>query len=241
MEIEDRINELENFQKKWKFYFWATVIISSLAGLFFGFQANDLSKTAKTLQNELANLEERLSKISASANQAESNALRAFTKAGDLEHAISEAQKASNESKKASVLAEEAAKGAALSATEATNYSREASAIARVAETKLRETEKILASYTKSIQKTENSTKPKALEVEISGNDMTVRFEPGVSPYEKVSISQSWYTGVVYVPEGYIAHVRGKVLWGNFYVSKELKGRVISHLTGSDNRWTQEK
>lgn len=241
MDIEERINELENFQRKWKFYFWAAISIGSLAALFFGFQVIDLSKTAKTLRDELVNIEERISKISATANQAESNALRAFAKAGDLEFAISEAQKSSNQAKQASALVEEAAKGAANSATEATKFSREAAAIARVAETKLRETEKILASYTKNAQDSTKSTTPKALEVVISGNDMSVRFEPGVSPYEKVSISQSWYTGIVYVPDGYIAHVRGNVKWGNFYVSKELKGRVICHLTGSDNQWIQEK
>lgn len=70
---------------------------------------------------------------------------------------------------------------------------------------------------------------------------MGLRFEQGPSPYTHLKLTQSNYTGIIYVPNGYTARVTGSGSDNHFTVSKELKGRVIDSMTGSNNHWAQEK
>lgn len=243
--MEDRLKKVEDFQSRWKFYFWCALVVAGLASVFFGVQINQvsnkidsLSESLETKKKEVANLEERLIEIQSTAN-------RAFARAGDLEFAV-------NETKKAFISAKESANEAATAGDNASQFSEKALIAAKKSEAvsatisqKLREIEIILSELKASVNKmpVQTSTKkiPEKLLVEINGNSMTIRFEEGDSPYEKVKLNQNFYEGIVYVPKGYVAIVTGRSNFGKFYLSKELKGRVIDNLNGSSNKWNYLK
>jgi hypothetical protein len=122
------------------------------------------------------------------------------------------------------------------------NAAQKSKAISTTISQKLRDIEIILSGLNtffkqKSNQVNSTEVATKKLPVEINGSRVNIIFEEGVSPYEKVTINQNFYEGIVYVPKGYIAVVTGRTTFGKFYLSKELKGRVIDNLSGSRNKW----
>ncbi len=240
--MEERLREVEDFQKRWKFYFWCALVIAGLASVFFGIQVNqvskkidELSKSLITKESEVKELEKRLSEIKSTAD-------RAFARAGDLEFAVSETKKAFLSAKESAHEAAAAGDNASQSSEQALKAAQKSEAVSITISKKLREIELMLSDMKKSInqappQKNQSQNKPKELLVEINGSSMNIRFEEGDSPYEKVKLNQNFYEGVVYVPKGYIAIITGYSTFGDFFISNGLKGRVIDNLRGSSNTW----
>ena len=238
---EERIAKLEDFQKRWKFYFWAVVIIAGLFCIFFGLkitQAKDYLETISTAHDQLGN---ELTSLNKKAKESESIAERAYRIAGDLEFAI-------NEAKKSSLNAEAKSAEIALTYKEISKQvdkikilSTEAKATAKVVESRLRQAEILLANLQTVKDKQLQQNEPlKPITVKLNGISMNIRFMEGPNPFENIEINQSGYRGNIFVPKGSSAKITGRVSGSSFIISKELKGRVVDTSSGINNTWVQD-
>lgn len=239
--MEERVRTLEDFQARWKFYFWASCIIAGLTTTFLGINIHQLREQIDALNTSLRAKRESVENLDLRLQEIRSTAERAFARAGDLEFAVGETKKSALKADEASQLAEAAGKKATTSAEGSLAAAQKAEAVAKTVAENLRRVELIVVELqrrttTTSIPPTQVNV-PKRLKVVINGNYLNIRFEEGDTPYEEVQINQSSYDGVVYVPKGYLAVVSGQSSSSDFIIAKELKGRVVSNLSGSYNNW----
>jgi predicted RNase H-like nuclease (RuvC/YqgF family) len=241
--MEHRIKDLEDFQNKWKFYFWSAVTIASFASIFFGIQINSALSQTKQLSTELRSKESEVNELEKRIDSITSIAERAYHRAGDLEFAVNETKKALIQTKESAENAERASNGSSEASKLALQASNTSKAIAVTLEEKLRDVElmliemKSLLEVTSSGKQNSDQMKPKQFHVQILGSNMDLTFLEGKTPYGDVRLTQSNYDGIVYVPEGYTAIVSGASSNGYFVISKGLNGRVIDKLSGSNNNW----
>jgi hypothetical protein len=245
--MEDRIKKLEDFQGKWKFYFWCAVVIASLASIFFGFQMSSALAQTKKLSTELSAKEGEVNELQKRIEAITSLAERAYHRAGDLEFAVNETKKAvtkANESAETAARASTASNDASQQALQA---SQKSEAISKTLDDKLRNVEVLLAEMKNLLERPKkeialNEDAPlKELLVQVNGSSMDITFEEGSTPYSKIELKQSFYEGIVYVPEGYIAIVTGYCTFSDFTINEQLKGRVVDNLEGSSNKWKIHK
>lgn len=238
--MEQRLNKLEEFQKKWRFYFWSSVVLMGLLGAFFGWKIHDLHKVLDDMSDEKNKLIHELKIIRKKAIEAESISKNAYLIAGNLQTAVNEAKKASHNAENKSSEVAKMHKDILQKVNEIKKISQEASAIAKVVESRLRQSEIILAKIKKSKLKKQPKNALKKMTVNIEGSFMMIKFIEGPNPFNNIKINQSSYRGNVYIPKGYSAKVEGNTRGSFFIVSQELKGRVINSTTGFFNKWMQD-
>lgn len=241
--MENRIKTLEEFQKKWKFYFWAVVVIGGLAAGLLGWNITIINEKISTLNENISKAEEHLQDLNIKSKVAEKASDNALKQAGDLETALKEARAAYDNAAKAAEQSIDSSKKAIEASNNALNASKESHAISVTVDEKIRRLEKIIADL-KIIKSDSNpsaqSAKTKLFKIKLSGIELKIRFVEGTSPYDEVNLNQSYYQGVVYIPKNMVAKITGDVRYSVFTISKELKGRVIDNTSGIENVWTQE-
>jgi hypothetical protein len=247
--MEHRVQNLEEFQKKWKFYFWAITILATLTAVFFGVRISDLNGSISNLSNEVATKENRIIELEEKLQKADSVLDHTLMKAGNLSDIINETKKASLEARDASVKADSSSKTASKDANKAFNAATKAEAIAKTVDSRLYKFEKILTKIKAQIEtqeikelpdQTSNKQDMKQFQVQIMGSNVEIIFEEGANLYKEIELTQSNYSGIIYVPVGHIAIVKGMSSNGDFTITKKLKGRVVDQLMGSNNDWIQE-
>jgi len=75
----------------------------------------------------------------------------------------------------------------------------------------------------------------RVIEVIIKGNGNEVTLKSGRSSLKTVTIAETGYTGVVYIPDGYTVLINVGGVGNDIYVTKPLQGRVSMHSKGIGN------
>lgn len=240
--MEERISTLEAFQKQWKFYFWAAVVIGTLATGALGWNINKINEKLETVNNDLKKAEEHLNDLHIKSNVAEKASDNALKQAGDLDTALFEAQSAYKKASEAAEKSIKSSKDAMTASENALKASNESRAISSTVDQKIRQLEVIIAEL-KTIKTDRNITPVKSEKpflVNLSGTSLYINFLEGDTPYDDVTLNQSYYRGTIFIPKNRIAKITGDIEYCSFKIAKELKGRVIDNTKGSSNYWTQE-
>lgn len=240
--MEERISSLEEFQKKWKFYFWAVVVVGTLTTAVLGWNVNQINVKLEELNIDLKKAEEHLNDLHIKSNVAEKASDNALRQAGDLDSALIEAKSAYNKASDAADKSVKSSKDAIMASENALKASNESRAISAAVDQKIRQLEVIIAEVKtiKSNITTTTTHSEKPFLVNLSGTSLHVNFVEGDTPYDDVTLNQSYYRGTIYIPKNRIAKVTGAIEYCTFTIAQELKGRVIDNTKGSSNRWSQQ-
>ncbi|MEA3479524.1 MAG: hypothetical protein U9R60_15175 [Bacteroidota bacterium] len=58
--MENRLIKIEDFTRKWKFYFWAVVVVAGIVSAIFGFKIHSINSSFDRWANKFENFDKRI-------------------------------------------------------------------------------------------------------------------------------------------------------------------------------------
>jgi len=251
--MEHRIEKLEDFQKKWEFYFWAVVAIAAIAGSIFGFkltniwdEIDEINQSIQKRKGEVINTSEQLLSID--------------SKLKDLDKKIEKISLNIDESSKVAdkislILQKNAIKSSEIdmlvkNSIDSSRAAMDSAIEAKKISSNLIVDKKNSKSVVDDIAKKEISNNdivndkimPNLAEIylAVNGSNNHIHFIPGHSDLSKIEVMGSNNNKIINVPNDKIVILTGTGSNCTFLISKELKGRVVDKFSGSNNEWKIE-